>query len=345
MNSPTPVVYVYYGQDEPTLKEHLSDFCARQLDPSIAALNMAQLDGNTMEWSELELAAKTSPFLADVRLVLVNNLTNFPNGRALLDRLPDLITSLPNWSRLLFVEMGLRDEAPDDSPAEQKRKAVRLQALKKLINIVEADPRGKVLLFDLPRGQISDWLRRRAERHGAAIEERAARLLAERIHDDLVMADVELAKLATYVGGQRAITAEDVALLTPYEPEARIFDMVDALGQRKGHLALGLLRQLIEGGYDPLYIFGMIVRQYRLLIQMREHLDEGGGLASAAQTLGVRDFVARKMGEQARLYKLDQLERIYRLLLNTDREIKTGKKEPVLALEWLVTRLTAPRQK
>ncbi len=343
MSSPVPVVYVYYGQDEPTLKEHLSDYCTQLLDPSMADLNMTRLDGGVVEWSDLESATKTSPFLADVRLVLVDNLTHFPNGRAFLDRLPDLIASLPDWSRLIFVETGLRDDAPDDSPAEQKRKAVRLQALKKLINLVEADPRGKVLLFDLPRGQIYDWLWRRAERYGAVIEERAARLLAERIHDDLVMADTELAKLATYVGGERPITAEDVALLTPYESEARIFDMVDALGQRKGKVALSLLRQLIEGGYDPLHVFGMIVRQYRLLIQMREHLDEGGTPIGAAQALGIHDFVARKMAEQARLYRLEQLERIYRFLLDTDKEIKTGKKEPVLALEWLIVRLTAPR--
>lgn len=343
MDSPTPVAYVYYGQDEPTLKEHLSDFCSRLLDPSTADLNMARLDGGTLEWSELESAAKSFPFLAEVRVVLVNNLTHSPNGRTFLEQLPELIASVPDWSRLIFVETGLRDEAPDDSPAEQKRKATRLQALKKLINTVEANPRGKVLCFDLPRGQIYEWLRKRAERYGAAIEQKAIRLLAERIHDDLVMADTELAKLAAYVGEERAITAEDVALLTPYEPEARIFDMVDALGQRRGQVALSLLRQLIEGGYEPLYIFGMIVRQYRLLIQTREHLDEGGSSASAAQVLGMRDFVARKMAEQARLYRLDQLERIYHLLLDTDRKIKTGKKEPILALEWLVARLTARR--
>jgi DNA polymerase-3 subunit delta len=338
-SSPQAVAYVFHGQDEPGLKDRLAAFCGDLFaDPMAADLNTTRLESETVQPGDIEAAAGTLPFMSDVRLVLVENVTDANLARDLIDRIPDLIPALPDSTRLVFVETGVQGHT-QDSPAALKRKTARRAALKKLINAVENDPRGKILAFDLPRDP-GRWITERAAQHRAAIEPGAARLLAERIGSDLTLADTELAKLATYTNGERPISAEDVDLLTPYSPEASIFHMVDALGQRRGKAALSLLHRLIDDGDEPLRIFGMIVRQYRLLIQMREHLDGGQPASSAPQALGVRDFVARKLAGQARQYRLDQLERIYHFLLETDLSIKTGEIEPQLALESFIARLS-----
>lgn len=338
MTSPEPVAYLFYGEDEPRLREHLEAFLGELGDPEMISLNTTRLSGESAQLGDIQTASGTLPFLSDVRLTLVENLTETNNGRALLDHLPGVLADVPEWSRLVFVEVGLQTSGPAGSPAERKRKSVRQQALRKLISLIENDPRGRVFAFDAPRDFVS-WITDRAVSHGAAIEPDAARELAARLGGDLSLADVELEKLATYAGGERPITVEDVHLLTPYSPEANIFQMVDALGQRNGQMALRLLRHLLDEGDEPLRIFGMIVRQYRLLIQMREHLDEGGSVNSAPQALGIHSFVARKMAQQSRRYGMATLERIYRFLLEIDLEIKSGRVEPELALEMLVTRL------
>jgi DNA polymerase-3 subunit delta len=91
-------------------------------------------------------------------------------------------------------------------------------------------------------------------------------------------------------------------------------------------------------------IFGMIVRQYRLLIQMREHLDSGGTVGSASQALNMSSYVAKKMGSQVRHYRLDQLERVYRHLFEIDTQIKNGEIEPRLALEKFIARMSKSKQ-
>ncbi len=340
MTSPDAVTVVFYGQDEPTLRERLTAFCAEVVEPAMADLNTSRLDGRSAALDDIAAAAGSLPFLSDLRLVLVDNLTELSNGRAIIDALPELLPDLPDSTRLLFVESGLEADHPGDTPAERKRKAARRQALKKLVNVVENDPRGRAFHFDVPRNPVQ-WVMQRAEQYGAAIDTPAAQALLQRIGTDLVAVDSEIVKLATYTGGQRPIAAEDVALLTPYTPEAGIFDLVDALGQRQGDAALHLLRQLLDDGDDPLRIFGMIVRQYRLLIQMREHLDSGQSVGSAAATLGMHEYVAKKMAAQARHYSLPLLERIYRYLLETDLDMKTGRIDPSLALETLIARLSA----
>lgn len=348
-SSPIPVVYVFHGPDEPTLRESLAELCSRVTSPGTADLNTTRLEGQTVELGEIKTAANTLPFLADTRLVLVDNLTESSTAKTLLEGLAAVISGLPDSTRLVFVEAGLADHS-QDSDAARRRKTARQSLLKKLVNIVENDPRGKVYEFKKPQ-DTARWLIKRAAMHSVQIEPSAAQLLAERIGDDLTLADTELAKLATYVNGERPIRVADVELLTPFTPEANIFHMVDALGQRNGQHALTLLRQLLDAGDEPLRIFAMIVRQYRLLLLMREYLDTGGSLNNAAQALDLSEFVAKKVAGQAKNYRLEQLERIYRYLLETDISMKGGMPEhdlfgkpvdrldPALALEELVARL------
>lgn len=344
MSSPAAITFLFHGDDEPGLREKFSEFVAELSSGPMGDLNTSRLDADSLSLGELGEAVKALPFMGDQRVVIVHNLSDANSGKALLEGLPDLLDSMPDSTRLLLIETGLGPGRTGDSASEQKRRTARRQALKKLINIVENDSRGRVLSFDMP-GDSAAWIRARAARHGAQIDAEAARLLAERINEDLTLADTELSKLAAYTNGARPIKREDVALLTPYAPEANIFNMVDALGRRDGPTALRLLHQLLEDGDEPLRIFGMIQRQYRLLLLMREQIDSGARPDSAAEALGLKPFVARKMAEQARLYgSITQIERIYRFLLDTDRRMKTGQSDPALALDELVARLgAAPR--
>ncbi len=328
------LVYVLYGEDEVSLTEHLAALRAEVEDGGMGDLNVSVFDGSSVSESELRAAAATAPFLAAARMVIAENLTDSAQGRALIDRLigsraDSLLDSLPEWARVIFVET----ELPESSEHARSR------ALKALVSAVKKHPRGEALKFDLPQ-DVTRWVIERAPHHGASIEPRGAAALTERIDGDMRLADVELAKLATYTAGERPITADDVALLTPYTPEANIFRMVDALGARDGRTATRLLRQLLDGGSPPLYIFGMIVRQYRLLLLMKSYLEGGGMPVGAAEALDLRDFVARKVHEQSRRYRIDQLERIYHHLFEIDLDIKTGKVEPEMALDVLVGRLS-----
>jgi DNA polymerase-3 subunit delta len=147
------------------------------------------------------------------------------------------------------------------------------------------------------------------------------------------------------VGERATITEADVAQLTHYVPEESVFALVDALGQRDGRTAARVLHQLLDAERDTtsgaMGLFAMIVRQFRLLIQAREFLAMGRGRGPAlAKELRVHKFVAGKLEKQSRNFTLEDLEAIYRRLLDLDRRIKTGKIDPVLALDTLIAGLS-----
>ncbi len=146
------------------------------------------------------------------------------------------------------------------------------------------------------------------------------------------------------MGDERAITAQDVELLVPYAGTANVFAMVDAIGRRDGRTALRLLHKLLDENAAPLYLLSMIVRQFRILIQVKELSAQGLASSTIAKRAGLHPFVAEKAGRQAMNFSMGQLEVIYVRLLETDLAIKTGQVDDVLALDTLVAALCGPSE-
>jgi len=333
------VFYVFHGEDEFSQSEQLAAFKAKLGDPSLVALNTSVFDGRTVTLGELRHACDAMPFLAEVRLVIVEGwLAHLASrrgadkatgdeppatSRKILEDLVAYLPHLPETTRLVFIELKkIRDNHP-------------------LLLLAKSDPeRGKVKAFEPPKGDaLIEWITARAAKHSGEISFAAAQLLAQVIGSDLRLLDGEIQKLLTYTGGKRPAGESDVKLLTPYAGEADIFQMVDALGQRQGQVAARLVHRLLDGGKHPLELLSMIARQFRLLIQAKELIGQGQRPSEVAKELGLPDFVARKLAAQARNFSLPQLEAVYRRLLDTDIAIKTGEIDGVLALDLLVAGL------
>jgi DNA polymerase-3 subunit delta len=323
MAKPAPTFYIFHGPDEFSRSEQLAKFKLQLGEPSVAAMNTSEFDGNRVTMNDLQSTCGAFPFMAERRLVIVKGLLESASGRALVAPLSDYLPTLPDWARLIFVEnKRLRDDHP-------------------LVRLASEHPSGRAVPFDTPK-DATGWIIKRASYYEADIEPGAAHMLAEMVGHDLRLADSEIAKLATYTNGQRPISKNDVLLLTPYAAEISVFEMVDGLGERDGAKATGALGRLLKdvtNMSEVLPLFGMIVRQFRLLIMAKDFLQDGapGEMAGA---LKIHPFVARKLTGQTRNFSLAQLEAIHHHLLDTDLAIKTGRMEPRLALEMLVSTLT-----
>jgi DNA polymerase-3 subunit delta len=116
--------------------------------------------------------------------------------------------------------------------------------------------------------------------------------------------------------------------------------MVDALGRRDGRTASRIYHDLLSSGERPLPVFGMIIRQYRLMIQVKQLAPSLSTPEAIAQELGQHPYPIRKILRQSRNYSADQLITVYHKLLDTDLDIKTGRTEPTLALDLLIAALS-----
>ncbi len=156
---------------------------------------------------------------------------------------------------------------------------------------------------------------------------------------DLRALDSDIEKLIVYRGGE-TIRREDVRLMVAPAQEQSIFEMVDAMGQRRMQRALELLHEQLRHNANEFYLLSMVTRQYRLMLQVRDLMQRGMNVDAIQKQLGLHPFVTKKIAEQARNYSVEQLENIMHKLLQVDVDLKTSKLEPTLALDLLVVDLT-----
>ena len=325
MSKPAPTFYVFHGEDEFTCAETLANFKRRLGPPDTVDLNTTRFDGRTLTLANLRHACDAIPFLAERRLVIVEGLlTRITSQKEYLAALTNYLPRLPETTRLVFVE--------DKS----------LSAKHPILKLAQQEERGYVKRFDAPNAKtLPGWVEKRARKHGGQIEPQAAHQLATVVGADLRLLDQEIVKLVTYTNAERPITKADVDAVVPYAQAAVVFDMVDALGRRDGRTAAQTLHRLLEMGEHPLRLLAMIVRQFRLLIQVEELKAQGNTSRDVAQALKLHPFPAGKLCNQATHFTAAQLETVYRHLLDTDVAIKTGKMEADVALDLLVAGLAA----
>jgi DNA polymerase-3 subunit delta len=330
--------YIFYGADEfsssraaMTLRHKLAES-----DP-VAELNDIEIDGRTASLADLQEASDALPFMGSRRLVLVRGMLGRCEGRGgdkdarkrLGEGLKEYLPRTPPTTRLVFLEGPL-----------SKRNTVLTWAVKWLKDQPAPGESAVIREFPAPSaGSLPRWLNEEAGSRGGELEPAAASCLADALTRDgkvdLRLADSELEKLLTFAGPQPVSESDVAMLVTPVSLES-IFKLVDALGARNGPVAATLLHRYLDLDEPPLRVLALIVRQFRLLTQTRALMDANVPSNEIAGSLPVPPFVAKKLQSQARQFSMPFLKAAMRRLRDIDTEIKTGRTEPVLALDLFV---------
>jgi DNA polymerase-3 subunit delta len=319
-----PNVYFLFGNDEFDIARRLKEFATDFPDPTSADMNTARLDARTMSENDLNMAVNAMPFLAPQRLILLADPSNRYSKPTDRKKFEAFLEKMPDTARMVIYE-GVETKEVERhwlvKWAAKHNKLVKTQA------------------FMLPRPwEMTGWIVNEAKSQGGIIEPAAAAKLAEMVGVNTRQAGQEIAKLLAYVNWERQIGVQDVEAVSIVTAEESIFDFVDALSNGDSQSAQRLLHRLLENE-DAFSFWGMVIRQFRLLLLAREVLDSRGGKEEVAQALGVHPYVAEKTTGQARSFTLPDLERIYHRLLEIDEGAKTGQFALDLALDTFVVEL------
>ncbi|MBI2757757.1 MAG: DNA polymerase III subunit delta [Chloroflexi bacterium] len=318
-------IFFLFGNDEFAISRKLTEFAADFPDAASADMNTARLEARSVSENDLNNALNAMPFLSKHRLVLLANPSAKYNNPSARKKFVEFIEKIPESTRLVLYESVEPKEADKhwlNKLAEKQNGNVKTQA------------------FMMPRlKDMSGWIVNETKHQGGQIEPTAAAKLAEMVGTDTRQAAQEIAKLLAYVNWARPLEVADVEAVSIVTAEPDIFAMVDALASGNGHSAQKLLHRLLEND-DPFSVWGMVVRQFRLLLQAREVLDAHGGVNEVTSALGVHPFVAEKVAGQAKRFSLAALEKIHHKLLEIDEAAKTSQVALDLAMETLVVELT-----
>jgi len=191
----------------------------------------------------------------------------------------------------------------------------------------------------LKRAALKKWTKKLAKRHFSKIEEQALALLLKRAGSNLWKINSQLSKIANWKGAsskkQLVITKQDVEKMTRPRLEKDIFKTIEAVAYKKKGKALSLLKNHIKEGDSPLYLLSMISWQFTRLIAVKEKEEKGEN----PYDLSWHPYVIKKSRPLANKFDLKTLKKIHNRILDIDVKIKTGRIEPELGLELLLSEI------
>ena len=296
-------LYLFHGDDTYSLLQRIR-LWQDEFSKKYGDTNLETLNGNEIDANYLQQAIKTMPFLGEKRLIIVKNFLaegNNDEQKKILAHLEDI----PETCVLVFAENG----SPDKRTALFKK-------LKKEGHLVE---------FPILEGyELTQWIKKEVQKQNGAINDDAASYLGSIIGGNLWTLSNEIKKLCAYCE-KRPMTLMEVELLVNANLHHTIFQFTDAIGQKNAKVSLNLLHNLMENGEDLIRIFSMIIRQFRLIIQIKDMKDRGIRENEIISKLKLHPFVVRKTLQQCANFDISRLKEIYAKLLKIDTGIKTGK--------------------
>lgn len=313
----TKNLFLFTGEETYLLTEQINSwkdaFAAKHGD-----INLEMLDAQELPLNEIMASVNAIPFLGDKRLIFIHGLPEAPKTRA-----PDKVTKKDEKraEELKKLEADL-DNIPDSSVVvfvqsnPDKRKSF-YKGLSKKADVKEFNPLG---------GQtLTSWIQKRVKALGASIDASTCEYLVSLTGQDLWRLSQETAKLTSHSPGE-GISRSLIDQLVVPTLEANIFHLTDALAVKNHRKAIGHLHRTLAAGENLRPVFYMIVRQFRLLLQ-GSAFAEGSSNPSAtafSAKLKLHPFVARNTLAQVKNFKLDELKKAYKRLLDIDTGLKTS---------------------
>jgi DNA polymerase III delta subunit len=167
----------------------------------------------------------------------------------------------------------------------------------------------------------------------------ALNLLLAKTGNDLYILSNEITKLINYKNSG-IITEDDVILLVKSKVDSTMFETIEALCSGDKKRALELFHEQISKGEDIFYILSMYAYQIRTLLKIGDFYWQGMTSApQIARTTKLHPYVVQKTLSQVRNITEEKAKQMLRDLAEIDLSTKTGKIEPVLALDTFIVSL------
>jgi DNA polymerase-3 subunit delta len=243
------------------------------------------------------------------------------------------------------VESYLASPAPDTVLALVGDGVKRDSALAKAVGKA-----GDVLLYDVPKKQLPEWVGEQFARLGASVDRDACRALVEAVGDDVGDLASEIQKLATWANGEQ-ISRADVERLAVGRAETPIFAVTDAWGSRDVAATLRAAESLLDRSHRPrsgelIRLIASLVGHVGRVRKASRLADEGVRTSEIASRLKVHPFVAEKSTMQARHFSPEELAQATVRLAELDAGAKGGSRlPPELQLERTLVEITEPAER
>lgn len=289
--------------------------------------SLSVLDGIATSLKEIGEKINTGSLFVKKRLVVIENI--FKNKKTkIFTELADYLKkfSVSDDNIIIFIDEELNTK---DKPL--KADAKKLFAFFSKQKFVQE-------FKTLSNLQLLSFIKKETASYGKEMSTAAATLLINLSGAELWTMASEIKKLSFY-SANKIISENDVKELCSGAISEDIFALTDALSAKNKALALKLLEEQYAAGLSEEYLIAMLIRQFKILLQIRSALDNNLGQTEMASRLKLHPFVLKKGMAQVKNFSAPSLKNCLNELVRLDFSNKTGRGQIKTELMLLISGL------
>ncbi len=305
-------VYLLYGEERYLCRQYREKLKSALCDEG-DTMNTHFFEGKNINIGEMIDLAETMPFLAQRRVIFVQNSGLFKAGG---EKLAEYLADLCPTTYFVFCE----------SEVDKRSKLYKAVAAK-----------GHAAEFAVQdEATLKRWVAGVLAKDGKKIRESTVLLLLNKVGTDMNNLQMELEKLSCYCLDREVITDADVEAVCTTRVTNHIFDMVDAIANKQTERAFQLYYDLLTLKEAPLRILALIARHCNQLLQVKELKTKGLDNRSIASKIGVPPFAVNKLASQASRFRTPALRLAVTQCVEAEEAVKSGRMNDKMSVELLI---------
>lgn len=313
-------LYLFFGEEDFLKEYYFGELKERILADGPAEFNYVVFEGAVTDFSAIDAAMEAPPWMAERKLIVVRatGAAKSPNAdtRAYWEaRLKDL----PDYVTLVFYE------------AEADRRGIVYKTAAKIGGAVECAP--------LEGTELVNWVARGCRQEGFTIGRSEIDYLIRSCDGGMNNLKRELEKLFHYCSA--SITKTDIDRIVTKLPQARVFEMLNAMLRGDGRAVFAQLRELVTLKESPFMVMALLCTNFERIYHAKVLLEEGTPPNAIASAIGVSPYFVRDYTGAADKFEKAFLRRALCELAEMDLAVKQGEVDAWLAVEQFLARSIA----
>lgn len=296
-------IYLFHGADNYSANAKIKHWRI-EFEKKYGDLNSQIFEGEDFTANNFKEAICTLPFLSDKKLIIIRDFLRDSREED-QKTVAEQLDQIPEFCIIVFIEK----DKPD----------ARKTLYKKIIKTGQ-----NIEFTELEKFKLIEWIKQELGKKNTEIGPAEIDLLAENVGPNLWQMSQEVEKISLYANNQK-VDEQAIEMLISPNLTSSIFKLTDFIAQKNRQKSLKTLNTLLNKNEDLMQIFFMIVRHFRIMIQIQSCLEKKMARPQIIQKLKEHPFVINNISNQAKNFNSTKLNQIYKKLLEIDIATKSGK--------------------
>ena len=309
-------VYLLYGEES-----YLKSLYKKRFISALVAegdnMNFAVYSGNGTDTKELMELADTMPFLAEKRLIIVEDSGFFKKSN---EELSDYLKKVPEETCLVFIENEV------DKRGKMYKAAAKYGCAEEMKTPEEA--------------QLKKWVAGTLQKNGKKIRSSSVDFFIARVGNSMCTLESEMDKLISYTGEREVIEDSDIETICSVHLSNTVFDLVDAVSGGHQKKAMELYGEMLSAKEPAMRILFLIVREFAALLAVKEVSRNTRDKKEIAAAIGKPFFTVPKYQAAAARFTSEKLKKAIEECVEMEESVKTGKITDTLSVELIIAHLS-----